>query len=203
MSSTWEEMQQELMEKLKAKKFENLTQNEEHLAKLKMLNTLKKSIGQKLKEIQTKEYLITELESKIPQQWPPGRGSYTRRIMEIIQNVKKQNDETKKVLLETKSVQKDINSLNGKIERSFVVAEEVLFREAKQNEWNRNCYKSLTLLQSTFVELLKGISDIGEQLRQIRQLEEMVSKYLKFNNNFNDNFFFIFRLKVKIVRKPV
>lgn len=173
-------MQKELMEKLKAKKIENMTQNEEHLAKVKMLNTLKKSIAQKLKEIQSKEYLITELESKIPQQWPPGRGSYTRRIMEIIQNVKKQNDETKKVLLETKSLQKDINNLNGKIERSFMVAEEVLFREAKQNEWNRNCYKSLALLQSTFTELLKGITDIGEHLRQIRQLEEMVGNEVLF-----------------------
>ena len=134
-------------------------------------------ITSKLKEIQSKEDLTTELISKIPQQWPSNRGSYTRRIIEIIGNVKKQNEETKKVLLETKTIQKDINNLNGKIERSFAVSEDVIYREAKVNDWNRKCYKSLTLLQTTFIQLLESVSNVGVHLREIRQLEEMVSKH--------------------------
>ena len=159
---------------MKAKKSQNNAQSHEYREKVKEINELKKSITLKLKDIQSKKSLINELETKIPQQWPPGRSSYTRRIIEIITNVKKQNEETKKVLFETRSIQKDINILNGKIERIFTVADEIIFREAKLNEWNRKCYKSLALLQTTFTQLLEAISNIGVHLREIRHLEEMV-----------------------------
>ena len=99
---------------MKAKKSQNNAQSHEYREKVKEINELKKSITLKLKDIQSKKSLINELETKIPQQWPPGRSSYTRRIIEIITNVKKQNEETKKVLFETRSIQKDINILNGK-----------------------------------------------------------------------------------------
>ncbi|KAH9506683.1 coiled-coil domain-containing protein 22 homolog [Dermatophagoides farinae] len=170
----WDEMQKDLLEKLRTKKLQNTAQNEAQIEKIRMINTMKKAIASKLKEIQAKESLVKELESRQPQQWPPSRGSYTRRIIEIIQNVKKQNDETLKVVSEMKAVQKDINNLNGKIERSFAIADETLFHEARQNEWNRNCYKSLALLQSSFTELLQAITEIGVHLREIRKLEEMI-----------------------------
>lgn len=171
----WDEMQKDLLENLKRKKQQNMIQNEEQMEKIRLINTMKRSIASKLKEIQSKELMIKDMEQRQPQQWPPNRGSYTRRIIEIIQNVKKQNDETLKVVAETKAVQKDINNLNGKIERSFTIADEVLFREARQNEWNRQCYKLLALLQSTFHELLQAINEIGIHLREIRKLEEMVN----------------------------
>lgn len=170
----WDEMQKDLLEKLRTKKQQSMKQNEAQIEKIRTINTMKRAIASKLKEIQAKESLVSDMESRQPQQWPPGRGSYTRRIIEIIQNVKKQNGETLKVVSETKAVQKDINNLNGKIERSFTIADEVLFREARQNDWNRNCYKSLALLQSTFTELLQAINEIGVHLREIRKLEEMV-----------------------------
>lgn len=162
------------MANLKVKRSENFAQSQEYRDKVKKINELKKSISSKIKEIQSKKTLTNELEAKTPQQWPPGRSSYTRRIIEIIGNVKKQNEETRKVLLETKSIQKDINTLNGKIERIFTVADEVIFREAKLNEWNRKCYKLLALLQTTFSQLLEAVNAIGVHLREIRQLEEMV-----------------------------
>ena len=79
-----------------------------------------------------------------------------------------------RVLSETKSIQKEINSLNGKIARSFAVSEETIFREAKQNDWNRKCYKTLALLQANFDQLLQLVSTVGAHLREIRHLEEMV-----------------------------
>ena len=192
----WDEMQKDLLEKLHTKKLQNTAQNEAQIEKIRMINTMKKAIASKLKEIQAKESLVKELESRQPQQWPPSRGSYTRRIIEIIQNVKKQNDETLKVVSEMKAVQKDINNLNGKIERSFAIADETLFRDARQNEWNRNCYKSLALLQSSFTELLQAITEIGVHLREIRKLEEMVIFFFVFQSiNFSylliDSIFFI------------
>ncbi|KAI7695599.1 hypothetical protein SSS_05343 [Sarcoptes scabiei] len=168
IAEAWDQMQSELLNELQAKKLENIVQNEEQGQKLYQIKSLKKSIAQKIKEIQSKEKSIEEYEAKIPEVWPPNRSSYTRRIIEIIQNIKKQNDDTKKVMIETKTIQKDINSLNGKIERSLTVADEVLCCDVKQNEWNRKCYQNLQLLRSSFTELLKAISEIGFNLREIK-----------------------------------
>lgn len=174
IASTWEQIQKDLLEEIKLKKSQSLAQNEDYREKMKRIVYLKKSIAAKLKEIQSKESLVAELTAKKPDEWPPGRASYTRRIIEIIGNVKKQNDETKKVLLETKTIQKDINTLNGKIERSFAVSEDIIYREAKLNEWNRKCYKQLALLHTTFDQLLEAVFSVGVHLREIRNLEEMV-----------------------------
>lgn len=56
------------------------------------------------------------------------RSAYTNRILEIIGNIKKQNDEIQKVLKDTKEVQRDINNLTGQIDRSFTLSDELIFR---------------------------------------------------------------------------
>jgi iron uptake system EfeUOB component EfeO/EfeM len=48
--------------------------------------------------------------------------------MEIIGNICKQKEEIDKVLKDTKELQKEINNLTGQLERSFTVADELIFR---------------------------------------------------------------------------
>lgn len=50
-----------------------------------------------------------------------------KRILEIIGNVDKQNMEITKVLEDTRQLQKEINSLEGQLERCFSIADETLF----------------------------------------------------------------------------
>ena len=46
--------------------------------------------------------------------------------MEIIGNIKKQKDEIDKILRDTKELQKEINSVMGRVERSFIVTKDVI-----------------------------------------------------------------------------
>lgn len=55
------------------------------------------------------------------------RTIYTKRILEIIGNVDKQNLEIKKILDDTRELQKEINTLDGQLDRCFSVADETLF----------------------------------------------------------------------------
>lgn len=176
IATTWEEIERGIVAEIEAKQAESLSKNGLFNEKIRQINDLKNSITDKTKEIEFKETRNQELRSKVPKHWQPSRSSYTKRIIEIINNIKKHNDETKKVLLETKSLQKDINMLNGKLERSFAVSEEVMFKDAKANEWNRKCYKLLVTLKTTFDQLLEAVFVIGSHLRNIRQLEETVKQ---------------------------
>ncbi|CAG2161872.1 unnamed protein product [Oppiella nova] len=174
LSQEWLKIEGLLSNQLKQLMVESNAKNERHSALQRKLKDLKKSINSKAKEIKVKENLVKELTEKMPQQWPPSRSSYTKRILEIVANVKKQNEETKKVLLETRSLQKEINHLSGKLSRTFTVADEEIFKDAKQNEWNRKCYKLLASMHEHCDQLLESVSAIGLILREIRQLEESV-----------------------------
>jgi iron uptake system EfeUOB component EfeO/EfeM len=48
--------------------------------------------------------------------------------MEIIGNISKQKEDIDKVLKDTKELQKEINNLTGQLDRSFTVADELIFR---------------------------------------------------------------------------
>lgn len=175
MTESWESLQAQLRDQLKTRHQESVAHNEQVSRKLAELRQLTKSITSGLSEVDAKEALVAELTAKTPAQWPPNRGSYTRRIIEIIANVSRQNAETRKVLLETRKVQRDINTLEGKIRRCLAVADEAIFREARENEWCRSCYLLLAQLQANCNQLVDHVGDIGATRRETRRLEEMVS----------------------------
>lgn len=43
-------------------------------------------------------------------------------------NVKKQNEEMQRVINDVKSIQRENNSLIGKVERTFTVTDEIIFK---------------------------------------------------------------------------
>jgi iron uptake system EfeUOB component EfeO/EfeM len=48
--------------------------------------------------------------------------------MEIVGNISKQKEDIDKVLKDTKELQKEINNLTGQLDRSFTIADELIFR---------------------------------------------------------------------------
>lgn len=103
------------------------------------------------------------------------RSAYTQRILEIINNVRKQKDEIDKVLRDTREIQKEINTLTGRLERSFAVVDELIFRDARTNETSRRAYKLLATLHSDCSELVSLVEETGATIREIRDLEEQVN----------------------------
>ncbi len=71
------------------------------------------------------------------------RTSYTRRIMEIVANIQRQKEDIGKVLQDMRMVQKEINSLTGRLERVFTVTDEQVYKGARKDEARRAAYKLL------------------------------------------------------------
>uniref|UniRef100_A0A8C3FL56 Coiled-coil domain-containing protein 22 n=1 Tax=Chrysemys picta bellii TaxID=8478 RepID=A0A8C3FL56_CHRPI len=69
--------------------------------------------------------LLTELES-LPKD--VSRAAYTQRILEIVGNIRKQKEEITKILSHTRALQKEINGLTGKLDRTFAVTDELVFK---------------------------------------------------------------------------
>uniref|UniRef100_A0A8C1U3S1 Coiled-coil domain-containing protein 22 n=1 Tax=Cyprinus carpio TaxID=7962 RepID=A0A8C1U3S1_CYPCA len=143
--------------------------------KLSEIKDLHDKIRQSAEEAKKKEslykQLLTEFETLSKD---VSRSAYTMRILEIVGNIKKQKEEITKILSDTKDLQKEINSLTGKLDRTFAVTDELVFKDAKKDESVRKSYKYLAALHENCTQLIQTIEDTGTIMREIRDLEEQI-----------------------------
>ncbi|XP_061163989.1 coiled-coil domain-containing protein 22 homolog [Saccostrea echinata] len=157
---------------------------------LKQLNSLKeseaekkleeiKAFRQKMKEVaddaRNKEEMLKHLNAEYSSmKKDEKRSGYTKRMMEIMSSIKKQRDEIDKVLIDTRSIQKEINSLEGKLGRTFTVTDELIFKDAKRDESVKKAYRHLAALHENCEQLVKTVTDTGVIMREIRELEDQI-----------------------------
>ncbi|KAG2455924.1 CCD22 protein, partial [Polypterus senegalus] len=143
--------------------------------KVSEIKGLHEKIRQSADEAKKKEelykQLVTEYEN-LPKD--VSRLAYTQRILEIVGNIKKQKEEITKILSDTKDLQKEINNLTGKLDRTFAVTDELVFKDAKRDESVRKAYKYLAALHENCTQLIQTIEDTGTIMREIRDLEEQI-----------------------------
>lgn len=175
LASQWEKHRAPLIEEHRRLKEICSNKDLESSQKLSEIKSLHDKIRVSTEEAKKKEemykQLVTELES-LPQD--VSRSAYTQRILEIVSNIKKQKEEITKILSDTKELQKEINSLTGKLDRTFAVTDELVFKDAKKDESVRKSYKYLAALHENCNQLIQTIEDTGTILREIRDLEEQI-----------------------------
>ncbi|KAF3696433.1 Coiled-coil domain-containing protein 22 [Channa argus] len=175
LAAQWEKHRAPLIEEHRRLKEICSNQDLESSRKLAEIKSLHEKIRVATEEAKKKEeihkQLVTELDN-LPQD--VSRSAYTQRILEIVSNIKKQKEEITKILTDTKELQKEINSLTGKLDRTFAVTDELVFKDAKKDESVRKSYKYLAALHENCNQLIQTIEDTGTILREIRDLEEQI-----------------------------
>ncbi|KAL3878373.1 hypothetical protein ACJMK2_030732 [Sinanodonta woodiana] len=175
LANQWEKHRAPLIEQYRDLK--ELTSKKESEAQ-KMLEEIKE-FRKKMKEVadeaRNKEELQKQLASEYERMTKDvNRLAYTKRITEIVANIKKQKKEIDKVLVDTKAVQKEINQLSGKLDRQFTVTDELIFRDAKKDEAVKKAYRHLAALHENCDLLIKTVEETGLIMREIRELEEQI-----------------------------
>ena len=175
LGNQWEKHRVPLVQKYRQEKEKHSTKASASQKKLDEIRLLKEKEKELQEECRNKDQqysqLVTEVQ-KLPKE--VNRSAYTQRILEIINNVRKQRDEIDKVLADTREIQKEINTLTGRVERSFTVVDELIFRDARTNEASRKAYKLLATLHSDCSELISLVEETGATVREIRDLEEQI-----------------------------
>ncbi|XP_043936060.1 coiled-coil domain-containing protein 22 [Protopterus annectens] len=175
LASQWEKHRVPLIEeyrKLKELKEDQELKSSHQLSQIKELH---EKIKQAAEDSKRKDGLYKQLLSEyegLPKD--VSRSAYTQRILEIVGNIKKQKEEITKILSDTRSLQKEINHLTGKLDRTFAVTDELVFKDAKRDEAVRKAYKYLAALHENCTQLIQTIEDTGTIMREIRDLEEQI-----------------------------
>ncbi|XP_061829279.2 coiled-coil domain-containing protein 22 isoform X1 [Nerophis lumbriciformis] len=175
LASQWEKHRAPLIDQHRRLKEICSHQDMESSRKLSEIKVLHDKIRVSTEEAKQKEEIYKQLVSQL-ENLPKdvSRAAYTQRILEIVSNIKKQKEEITKILCDTKELQKEINSLTGKLDRTFAVTDELVFKDAKKDESVRKSYKYLAALHENCSQLIQTIEDTGTILREIRDLEEQI-----------------------------
>ncbi|OQV17475.1 Coiled-coil domain-containing protein 22-like protein [Hypsibius exemplaris] len=107
------------------------------------------------------------------------RSSYTKRILEILANIKKQRLDIDKIIKDTRVIQKEINQLAGRLDRAFTETDELMFRDAKGDEFVRKAYKNVATFHESCASLIQAVEATGLIMREMKDLEDEVDNETK------------------------
>lgn len=103
---------------------------------------------------------------------------YTHRIMDITNQIVKQNKDIDKITNDIRDIQKTINLNSSTLQRADAIAEELIFAAA--NDRNDpvmvDTYRRLKTLRAKFEDLIGTVSKIGQQEKANRDLETKIDQ---------------------------
>ncbi|EEC09626.1 coiled-coil domain-containing protein, putative [Ixodes scapularis] len=177
LSVQWEKHRAPLIEQYRQLKEQCSKRLNETQQKLEEIKSLKDKMREISEQARSKEELHKQLVSEYEKLAKDvNRSSYTKRITEIVGNIKKQKEEIAKVLIDTKTLQKEINQLTGKLDRTFTVTDELIFKDAKKDEAVRRAYKYLASVHENSNQLLQAVEETGSIMREMRDLEDQIEQ---------------------------
>uniref|UniRef100_A0A914ZM26 Coiled-coil domain-containing protein 22 homolog n=1 Tax=Parascaris univalens TaxID=6257 RepID=A0A914ZM26_PARUN len=103
------------------------------------------------------------------------RSAYTRRIFEIVANIRKQQEEIDKVLSENRYIQKELKSLGGKLDRTFTVVEEKLYRDVQRDTSMQKAYRLLVKIHEECSWVVSATEACGRINREIDELNDQIA----------------------------
>ncbi|KAJ1530454.1 hypothetical protein ONE63_005357 [Megalurothrips usitatus] len=175
LATQWEEHRAPLLQQYRNARQLNSSKASESARQAEALRITREKVAELTEDLRNKEALHSHLQAEYAKVSKDiSRSAYTRRIMEIIGNISKQKNEIEKILKDTKELHKEINTLAGRLDRSFTVADEVIFRDAKRDDVSRRAYKLLATLHSECSELVKMVEETGACVRESRDLEDQI-----------------------------
>ncbi|XP_042874644.1 coiled-coil domain-containing protein 22 homolog [Penaeus japonicus] len=175
LKQQWEAHRQPLEEQLSQL---NLEVNKKKVNKEELLGEmteLRDKMKAMVQDASRKESALAQLKNQFATMNKDiNRSVYTKRIIDISAKVRKQKQEIDRVLADTRTIQKEINTLSGKLERTFTVVEGTAYKEAGNNERVRQVYRAVAAVHEGCGELVDIVRETGTVQREISELKEQV-----------------------------
>uniref|UniRef100_A0A182W1U2 Coiled-coil domain-containing protein 22 homolog n=1 Tax=Anopheles minimus TaxID=112268 RepID=A0A182W1U2_9DIPT len=175
LQSQWESHRAPLMATLQEHQAKNSDQVSKSQKVVDQIESARHKSEEVIVDLQTKSALHARLVQEYERMGKTvSRTAYTSRILEIVGNIRKQKTDIDKILHDTRSLQKEINSITGQLDRQFTVTDDLIFRNAKRDEYCKRAYILLVALHTECSELVALVQDTGTVKREVRELEDQI-----------------------------
>lgn len=176
LAADWEKYRQPLLEEYRSIRDKMSGREEEAKKQLEQIKEMRAKMKDMVDEINRKDEKYKQLLEVYKTLPKDNRSNYTRRILEMVKNVKKQIVEINKILVDTKNLQKEINSVSEVLNRTFTVVEETVFQDAPKDPVASTVYKKLAAMNDSFQKLIESVEQTGGARNDILVLEENIAK---------------------------
>eukprot|EP01124_Arcella_intermedia_P022903 TRINITY_DN3519_c0_g1_i1.p1 TRINITY_DN3519_c0_g1~~TRINITY_DN3519_c0_g1_i1.p1 ORF type:complete len:620 (-),score=227.58 TRINITY_DN3519_c0_g1_i1:862-2583(-) len=176
IANKWEEIRAPLVEQFRSLKDQYSKREVEIAKKLEEIKQMREEIkGFKstLQKKDEKHKQLLEILKGVPKE---NRANYTNKILVLVGGVKKQRVEISKILVDMRNVQKEINMISEKLNRTFAVVEEMIFQDAKKDPTGAQTYKVVARLNDIFKELIEVVTKTGQTANLSLHLTDKIDK---------------------------
>jgi len=160
LATEWEGHRVPLVDEFRRKREELGNRKSDFKNKVEKIQKMRKEMKDMIKDLQAKEQryksLLEEFE-KLPKNL--NRGTFISRISEMVNKVRKHNNMINEHLVETRDVQRQINSSNQRLGRTFGVTSETIFRDAKNDDKAKSMYKQVAEMHQGFEKVMDHLED--------------------------------------------
>eukprot|EP00276_Gloeochaete_wittrockiana_P021509 CAMPEP_0184359756 /NCGR_PEP_ID=MMETSP1089-20130417/121588_1 /TAXON_ID=38269 ORGANISM="Gloeochaete wittrockiana, Strain SAG46.84" /NCGR_SAMPLE_ID=MMETSP1089 /ASSEMBLY_ACC=CAM_ASM_000445 /LENGTH=215 /DNA_ID=CAMNT_0026698687 /DNA_START=51 /DNA_END=695 /DNA_ORIENTATION=- len=153
LATEWEKKRPVLIETYRKNRYDILNRDDGSAGLLDEIRSMRVQIKEidgeiRKKDEEYKEYL--DQYAQMPRN--VNRSQYTRRILDIVKQVKKQKVEINKILIDTRSLQKEINTNIDSLGRIFALTTELVFADAKRDAAAKETYRGIVAMHDKFKE---------------------------------------------------
>ncbi|KAH7724537.1 DXImx40e protein [Aphelenchoides avenae] len=138
---------------------------------------LKKEIEKCTESMESKQRIRVKLEkelAKISASPKESRTNFVKRIMEIVQNVNKQKEDIRKTVASIRKLEHEIDSLNGKLDRTFTAVDRWLGKQAEVDQRMQKAYKTLVRFYEQCALVKTALEERGQINRIIDELTDEI-----------------------------
>ncbi|EYU27465.1 hypothetical protein ABFS82_13G155900 [Erythranthe guttata] len=129
-----------------------------------------------LAEIKRREEEHTKLSSDLEKQLKVApRKSYIERINEITKNSRKQDNDIQGILKDIRELQLESNTIRERLNRTYAIVDETIFREAKKDPVARQAYRLLKDIHESFEQIAETILASDRSRRDAADYETRLS----------------------------
>eukprot|EP01133_Synstelium_polycarpum_P003885 gene3885-4493_t len=186
MSGEWEKVRRPIVDKYRALKDEKANQSDEAKSKVDRIKEIRALIKKLIAEIRAKEEMFTQLqETYKAAPKDTNRSMYTRRILDTVKNIKKQKVDIDRILLDTRTLQREINSVTDTAVRSFDAVKDMLYADAKKDATAKLAIKSFAVIDEKFQALLLAIDETGTYQNNVFSLTSKIDHISGKTNTLN------------------
>ena len=143
-------------------------------AMLSDIASLNASVSSMGKQVQSKSESCVALTSSLSSLKGEGRSYYTKRIMEILSSIKKQEDQIISIVSDIRELQHSLNSSSQTLTRTEAYAEEILYTQASSSSdasSSKTAYEMFCQVRTLFDSLISTYESSGKTTSRIYDIQ--------------------------------
>ena len=186
LATEWEQHRKPLIERYRLLKEKLKEQKNEYKDLLTLSKDNREIMNELIHSIRQKEELISKKNQEydeLPKD--VDRSSYVTRILDVVRNIEKQEEEISKVLKQSRELNESVAEMGEKLSRTFQENEEMIFKEAQKDGEYKQLYKDLIEIRSLYEALIDFVQQNGKALNTIRDLDNQIDAISERNDTLN------------------